>query len=253
MIAAAGGGRSERRWWAAARRADAARPGGAALVTRFLRDPIGCLIAPARAPRRPCACSSTRSRSARAAAASSSRSAPEYNRSVLSDTERFHATGQTAAGPARLGPASRALRPHAHARRAPRRAARAAAAAVPAAGDPREVRRDGRGRRRRCSTGWAPGRTLDVKREMRRLMLRLSSEVLFGREDPERSWRLGELIGDWLSRNFEGRVWLALFDLPGTPYRGLLRSAARHRARDRRDGRRQARRRRAGRRRRSRR
>jgi cytochrome P450 len=64
-----------------------------------------------------------------------------------------------------------------------------------------------------------------MKEEMRRLMLRISSEVLFGREDPERSWRLGERIGDWLTRNFEGRVWLALVDLPGTPYRALLRSA----------------------------
>ena len=33
------------------------------------------------------------------------------------------------------------------------------------------------------------------------------------------------MIGDWISRGFSARVWGLMLDLPGLPYRGLLRHA----------------------------
>jgi cytochrome P450 len=191
---------------------------------RFLRDPIRCLMAlRARhgdlvALRRPFA----RTGHGRFVFALG----PEYNRAVLADTARFHAAGQTLPGP--RGSAQRRVRygltrtrgeKHREQRALllplfQRPAIREQADAMSAAIESQLCK-------------WQPGETRDLKLEMRQLMLHLSSEVLFGREDPERSWRLGEAIGDWLSRNFEGRVWLALLDLPGTPYRDLLKRAVR--------------------------
>ncbi len=78
---------------------------------------------------------------------------------------------------------------------------------------------------------WSPGRILDIWAEMRRIMLRLSSNVLFGGDDGTvDAWpaeRLGNLIGEWLDRNFRAPVWMVMLDVPGTPYRGLLEHAER--------------------------
>ena len=193
--------------------------------TRFLRDPIRCLTSlrarqgPLFVLRNPVPGGGHGSRFVFALA-------PEYNRAVFSDPDLFRATGQTLPGPA--GSAQRRVRYGLTRTRGERHRAQRAlllplfqrpAIREKAAGIGEVVAAE--------LAGWRPGTVLDVKREMRRLMLRVSSEVLFGREDPERSWRLGELIGDWLGRNFQGRVWLALFDLPGTPYRGLLDRAER--------------------------
>jgi cytochrome P450 len=191
---------------------------------RFLRDPIACLIAMRAQHGELCALARPLggARSGRFVFALG----PEYNRAVLSDTERFHAAGQTLPGP--RGSSQRRVRYGLTRTRGERHAAQRALllplfqrpairAHAPVMADAVESQL--------CK--WSLGDTLDVKREMRQLMLHLSSEVLFGREDPERSWRLGEHIGDWLSRNFQGRVWLGLLDLPGTPYRDLLKRAAR--------------------------
>jgi cytochrome P450 len=193
--------------------------------TRFLRDPIRCLTSlrarcgPLFALHNPVPGGGHGSRFVVALA-------PEYNRIVLSDPDRFRATGQTLPGPA--GSAQRRVRHGLTRTRGDRhRAQRALLLPLfqrPAIRDKAGVMG---GVLSPLVESWAPGAVLDMKLEMRRLMLRVSSEVLFGREDPVRSWRLGELIGDWLGRNFQGRVWLALFDLPGTPYRRLLESAVR--------------------------
>jgi cytochrome P450 len=192
-------------------------------LTRFLRDPIGCLtglrarLGPLYVLEHPVPFGRHGRRFVFALA-------PEYNRLVLSDIERFHATGQTVPGPP--GSAQRRVR-YGLTRTRGERHEEQRALLLPLFQKPaiREKAAHMGEVVEGLLEGWAPGATLDVRAEMRRLMLRLSSEVLFGREDPERSWRLGERIGDWLNRNFEGRVWLALFDLPGTPYRSLLRSA----------------------------
>ena len=60
---------------------------------------------------------------------------------------------------------------------------------------------------------------------MRKLTLEISSDILFAREDPQRSHLLGEMIGDWLSASFSAGVWACMVDAPGTPYRALLRRA----------------------------
>lgn len=192
---------------------------------RFLRDPIGCLVALRARHGELCALDHVvplGSRSRRFVFALG----PEYNRSVLSDPEHYHATGQTLPGP--RGSAQRRVRFGLTRTRGERHGEQRALLLPlfqrPVIREKSDAMREVIGS---VLADWQPGRSLDVKREMRRMMLRLSSEVLFGREDPERSWHLGELIGDWLSCNFRGRVWLALVDLPGTPYRGLLRRAAR--------------------------
>jgi cytochrome P450 len=72
---------------------------------------------------------------------------------------------------------------------------------------------------------WTPGSVVDVWREMRKLTLEVSSEILFAREDPARSHLLGEMIGTWVAQSFSARVWGFMLDVPGTPYYRLLRHA----------------------------
>jgi cytochrome P450 len=79
----------------------------------------------------------------------------------------------------------------------------------------------------RVLDAWAPGETRDLWREMRSLTLRMASDALFVREDPERSYALGEMVGEWLERGFSPGVWMFPVDAPGTPYRALLRHAER--------------------------
>lgn len=74
---------------------------------------------------------------------------------------------------------------------------------------------------------WPVGRVADVWKLVRRLALRVSSQILFGREDPQTAIALGELLQGWLHRNFSPQVWAFPIDLPGTPYRGLLRHSER--------------------------
>jgi cytochrome P450 len=72
---------------------------------------------------------------------------------------------------------------------------------------------------------WPVGSVVDLWREMRKLTLEISSDILFAREDPQRAHLLGEMIGDWLSASFSAPVWACMVDAPGTPYRALLRRA----------------------------
>jgi cytochrome P450 len=62
---------------------------------------------------------------------------------------------------------------------------------------------------------------------MRRLTLRTSAHVLYGREEPAVAEKLGEMIQELFERNFAPACWLLPFNLPGTPFRGLLRHAER--------------------------
>jgi cytochrome P450 len=72
---------------------------------------------------------------------------------------------------------------------------------------------------------WTTGSTLDLWREMRRLTLEISSDILFAREDPQRSHVLGALLGDGLSASFSAAVWACMVDAPGSPRLALLRRA----------------------------
>jgi cytochrome P450 len=73
---------------------------------------------------------------------------------------------------------------------------------------------------------WRLGQRYDIYAEMRMLSLRIASAVLFS-HDPAEALPIGYLINEWLGRNFAGAVLGFPVNLPGTPYRGLLRLAER--------------------------
>ena len=72
---------------------------------------------------------------------------------------------------------------------------------------------------------WKPGQTIDIWQEMLVLSRQLSNHALFGREPLERLEHLGGLIQQLLETTFSMRVWLCPFDLPGSPFRQMLRLA----------------------------
>jgi cytochrome P450 len=149
---------------------------------------------------------------------------PEYNHQVLGDPDRFRTTGQGVGGP--RGSAQRRLRygltrsqrgRHERQRQFmlppfQKKAVESYTAQMAAVTD-------------KLLGQWTLGGSLDLWREMRKLTLEISSEILFAREDPQRSHVLGEMIGDWLSASFSAAVWACMVDAPGTPYRALLRRA----------------------------
>jgi cytochrome P450 len=51
--------------------------------------------------------------------------------------------------------------------------------------------------------GWRPGEVRDMAEEMRQYMLRVTSRLLFGLDDPEAAYRLGDMIARWVSLNQE--------------------------------------------------
>jgi cytochrome P450 len=50
---------------------------------------------------------------------------------------------------------------------------------------------------------WQPGDVVDFAEEMRQYMLRVTSTLLFGLNDPELAYRLGDMIARWVSLNHE--------------------------------------------------
>jgi cytochrome P450 len=50
---------------------------------------------------------------------------------------------------------------------------------------------------------WEPGLELDMAEEMRQYMLRVTSRLLFGLDDAEDAYRLGDMIARWVSLNQE--------------------------------------------------
>jgi cytochrome P450 len=50
---------------------------------------------------------------------------------------------------------------------------------------------------------WRPGETRDIAEEMRQYMLRVTSTLLFGLDDPELAYRLGDMIARWVQLNHE--------------------------------------------------
>ena len=149
---------------------------------------------------------------------------PEYNHQVLGDPDRFRTTGQGIGGP--RDSAQRRLRygltrsqrgRHARQRQFmlppfQKKAVEGYCGEMVAVTD-------------KLLGQWTPGSVVDVWREMRKLTLEISSQILFAREDPARSHQLGEMIGAWIAQGFSARVWSLMLDLPGLPYRGLLRHA----------------------------
>lgn len=149
---------------------------------------------------------------------------PEYNYQVLGDPDRFRTTGQGVGGP--RGSAQRRLR-YGLTRSQRARHERQRQFLMP----PFQKKAvEGYTQKMVSVTDkllsqWLPGSRVDIWLEMRKLTLEIASDILFAREDPARSHALGEKIGDWLSRSFSAGVWACMLDVPGTPYRGLLRRA----------------------------
>ena len=127
---------------------------------------------------------------------------PEYNQQVLSDTERFHA--------------------HFFAIRGPRRSAQRRCTSGLLAMNGEQHRRNRRivkepfGLRAISNYGgtilrltdellatWRPGEIRDIAEEMRQYMLRVTSTLLFGMDDPEAACRLGDMIARWVSLNHQ--------------------------------------------------
>ncbi|MFC9897563.1 cytochrome P450 [Nocardia sp. NPDC127579] len=72
---------------------------------------------------------------------------------------------------------------------------------------------------------WRVGAQLDLVDQMRRLTLRIACRTLFGLDIADRSGRVGQLVADMLALPFfaPAVAWFP-YDLPGTPYRSLLRT-----------------------------
>jgi cytochrome P450 len=127
---------------------------------------------------------------------------PEYNQQVLSDTERYHARFFTIRGPKRS--AQRrctsgllAMNGEQHRRN-------------------RRIVKEPFGLRAISNYGptilrltdemlatWKPGDVRDIAEEMRQYMLRVTSTMLFGLDDPEAACRLGDMIARWVNLNHE--------------------------------------------------
>src|SRR3954462_11783304 len=127
---------------------------------------------------------------------------PEYNQQVLSDVERFHAHFFTIRGP----------------RRSAQR--RCTSGLLAMNGDQhrrnRRIVKEPFGLRAISNYGgtisrltnellgtWAPGDVRDIAEEMRQYMLRVTSTLLFGMDDPVAACRLGDMIARWVALNHQ--------------------------------------------------
>src|SRR4051812_10081825 len=127
---------------------------------------------------------------------------PEYNQQVLSDVERFHAHFFTIRGP----------------RRSAQR--RCTSGLLAMNGDQhrrnRRIVKEPFGLRAISNYGgtisrltdellatWRPGDVRDIAEEMRQYMLRVTSTLLFGMDDPDAACRLGDMIARWVALNHE--------------------------------------------------
>ena len=151
---------------------------------------------------------------------------PEYNREVLGDTATYRTTPQTAGGPAnsalrRIRHGLTAMNGDEHRQQRQLVMPLFVKNAVDGYRDAAVAITD------EIMRSWPIGKPIDMWRQMRRLTLRTSAHVLYGREEPAVAEKLGEMIQELFERNFTPACWLLPFNLPGTPFRGLLKHAER--------------------------
>jgi cytochrome P450 len=127
---------------------------------------------------------------------------PEFNQEVLSDTERFHARFFAIRGPKhssqrRCTCGLLAMNGEQHRRN--RRIVKEpfGLRAIESYSDTIVRLTD------EMLAGWRPGAVFDFAEEMRQYMLRLTSTLLFGLEDSEAAYRLGDMIARWVELNQE--------------------------------------------------
>jgi cytochrome P450 len=127
---------------------------------------------------------------------------PEYNQQVLSDTERFHARFFTIRGPKRSAQrriTGGLLSMNGDQHRRNRRIVKEpfGLRAISTYSKPiLRVTDD-------LLDSWQPGQVCDIAEEMRQYMLRVTSTLLFGMDDSEAAYRLGDMIANWVTRNHE--------------------------------------------------
>lgn len=127
---------------------------------------------------------------------------PEFNQQVLSDTERFHARFFAVRGPKnssqrRCTCGLLAMNGEQHRRN--RRIVKEpfGLRAIGTYGETIVRLTD------EMLAGWRPGEVRDIAEEMRQYLLRVTSTLLFGMDDPEPAYRLGDMIARWVSLNQE--------------------------------------------------
>jgi cytochrome P450 len=127
---------------------------------------------------------------------------PSYNRQVLSDNERFHARFFAVRGPKRsaqrrLTCGLLAMNGEQHRRN--RRIVKEPFGLRAISGYGETVMR----LTQEMLAAWRLGEMRDIAEEMRHYMLRVTSTLLFGMDDTERAYRLGEMIAQWVALNDE--------------------------------------------------
>ncbi len=127
---------------------------------------------------------------------------PEFNQQVLSDTERYHARFFTVRGPknsAQRRCTCGLLAMNGEQHRRNRRVVKEpfGLRAIGTYGDTIVRMTD------EMLDSWRPGEERDIAEEMRQYMLRVTSRLLFGLDDPEAAYRLGDMIAQWVTLNQE--------------------------------------------------
>lgn len=69
------------------------------------------------------------------------------------------------------------------------------------------------------------GETRDLAVDMKDIARQIAAAALFGLQDLSESERLGHRVEDWLSDSFGLMNRILPYDVPGSPYRGMLRKA----------------------------
>jgi cytochrome P450 len=74
-----------------------------------------------------------------------------------------------------------------------------------------------------CLTRWPGDGTLNIFQEMKYLTLVVATKILFGIDTRAEADRFGQLTTRWLNVLFNPLTQMARYDLPGLPYRNILR------------------------------
>lgn len=123
---------------------------------------------------------------------------PEYNRQVLSDTQRFHARFFAIRGPKcsaqrRLTCGLLAMNGEQHRRN--RRLVKEPFSLRAISGYGEVIGR----LTQELLADWQHGQVRDMGDDIRRYMLRVTSALLFGLKDPEFAYQVGDMIGQWVA------------------------------------------------------
>jgi cytochrome P450 len=192
-------------------------------LSKFIRDPVGCICDAYRLAQ---LCVSDHPLPWGRKHKNVFAFGPDFNRAVLGDTATFHTTAQIAGGPSdspmrRVRHGLTAMNGDEHRQQRQLVMPLFAKSAVDGYWDA------GVRMTESLLKEWPADGAIDVWVQMRRLTLRTSSHILYGREDQATAEAIGEMIYDLLEHTFSPFVSVLPINLPGTPYRRLQRAASR--------------------------